>query len=527
MRDGRQTGLALSLIVALGLVPSAALAQGPQVDIQGAPGVPNGRGKLGPALGSSGTTNIDATNLAPIGGRAGPATSRAPREAFDRHDREGIERIAPSFRLLEIQATKLPAYGELELPDILEDEGPPDGLTLEAAIDRLLRENLSLQALRYEIPMAQADVLTASLRANPIFYADAQLVPFGRYSPARPGGQTQYDVNVTYPIDITQKRKKRTEVAQRAQKVNEAQLQDAVRIQIDNLYTLFVDVDATDETVRFSKAYSAAIEKLLALNEGLLDKGQVTTDVVEAIRVQLEQGRLQVREATAAVTTSTRNLALLLNIPINEADGIRLRASLRDDRTLPTSADSLIQLGLKTRPDLLAYRLAVSRADSETKLAKANRMANPYVLIQPFTLQDNRPFGLKSPISYAVGVTTELPFFNRNQGNIARASLNSNQTRLELAQLDRQVAHEVDQAVREFELSLGTAMQIEREIIPASRKVRDAARRRYQGGETNVLQVIEAQKDFNEVVKTYRDALVRHRRAMLDLNTAVGTRVLP
>ena len=31
-----------------------------------------------------------------------------------------------------------------------------------------------------EIPQARADVLTASLRANPIFYADTQLVPYGR-----------------------------------------------------------------------------------------------------------------------------------------------------------------------------------------------------------------------------------------------------------------------------------------------------------------------------------------------------------
>ena len=32
---------------------------------------------------------------------------------------------------------------------------------------------------------------------------------------------------------------------------------------------------------------------------------------------------------------------------------------------------------------------------------------------------------------------------------------------------------------------------------------------------------------YNEVVRQYRDALVRHRRSMLDLNTAVGARVLP
>ena len=33
--------------------------------------------------------------------------------------------------------------------------------------------------------------------------------------------------------------------------------------------------------------------------------------------------------------------------------------------------------------------------------------------------------------------------------------------------------------------------------------------------------------DAAEVTQSHRDAIVRHRRAMLDLNTAVGLRILP
>ena len=45
--------------------------------------------------------------------------------------------------------------------------------------------------------------------------------------------------------------------------------------------------------------------------------------------------------------------------------------------------------------------------------------------------------------------------------------------------------------------------------------------------ERPALEFLDAQKTFNDAVKSYRDGLVRHRRAMLDLNTAVGERVLP
>jgi cobalt-zinc-cadmium efflux system outer membrane protein len=64
-------------------------------------------------------------------------------------------------------------------------------------------------------------------------------------------------------------------------------------------------------------------------------------------------------------------------------------------------------------------------------------------------------------------------------------------------------------------------------VIPASKKVRDEAYRRWNGGETNILEYFEAEQEYIDAVAKYRDALVRHRNAMLDLNTAVGMRVLP
>ncbi len=38
---------------------------------------------------------------------------------------------------------------------------------------------------------------------------------------------------------------------------------------------------------------------------------------------------------------------------------------------------------------------------------------------------------------------------------------------------------------------------------------------------------LAAQREYNELVRQYRDTLVAHRRAMLKLNTVVGQRLLP
>jgi cobalt-zinc-cadmium efflux system outer membrane protein len=527
-RCGLVLGLTAGLLAALG--GATARAQGPTIDTDNPPGVSSGTSSLGPAIGAAGFSlfqNLPGTTEAPIGGRAGPSVSRAPISGVNPQAapprREGL----PNFRIPALPQAPVPAYGELDLPAGPLVVGDPQGLPLAETIEIMLRANLNIIALRYEIPMAEADILTASLRANPVFYADTQLVPYGRYSRANPGGQTQYDVNITHPLDVSHKRQARTEVARAAKRSLEAQFQDAVRQQIDNLYTGFVDVAAAELTLTFSEKYLEGITRLLGVNEDLFRNKQISEDPVFALRAQVEQAQLQVREARQAVSRTTRTLSQLLNVPRDRALSVRIRDTLRDDRPLPQGEEELVQTAMQSRPDLAAFRLGLRRAEAEVVSAKRERLSDLYLLYQPYTLQDNRPFGLKSPVSWALGITAPMPIYNRNQGNIARAQINVTQTQVQLAQLERQVQDEVAEAVREFQLSLDAMLEQEREVLPASRKVRDAAYRRWQGGSTSILEFLDAQKDFNDRVRDYRDSVVRHRRAMLDLDTAVAVRLLP
>src|SRR5262249_30275523 len=65
------------------------------------------------------------------------------------------------------RALESPAQGR---PDDAIDEGDPNGLTLDAAIDRLVHCNRELRTKFLEIPQAEADILSAGLRENPLFF---------------------------------------------------------------------------------------------------------------------------------------------------------------------------------------------------------------------------------------------------------------------------------------------------------------------------------------------------------------------
>ncbi len=182
----------------------------------------SGESRLGGLLGPrpSGFTALNRDVLSAASGLPEPLPNAAGRAG-----------IAPSPAL---PIPKVPLYGALDVPSAT-DEGPPDGLTLDMAIERLLRTNYDLGTKSREIPKAEADILTAGLRANPLIFGSADNVPYGNYSSQRPG-QNGYSFTLIQPFDVNGKRRARVVVARQAKKVLEAQYQDAVRQEIDNLF---------------------------------------------------------------------------------------------------------------------------------------------------------------------------------------------------------------------------------------------------------------------------------------------------
>ncbi len=282
----------------LALAAHTVWAQGPTIE-PGTPSVPGGGdSRLGPSPGEVGGPSGDSPGQEGgiVGGRPGPSVPRVPPSVTRPGgtflpERRGIA-LPEALPIAEV-----PLYGPLAIPAGAEDEGPSNGLTLDAAIERLMQANLNLRAQALEIPQAQADILTASLRANPVFYADAQLIPYGGFPKDRPGGQTQYDVNISYPLDVTRKRQARTAVASQARRVIEAQFQDAVRLQIENLYTAYVDVLAARETVRFARTSLTGLGKLLGLAETQKEKEFSTQAEVNRVKILRDAAEIGVQES--------------------------------------------------------------------------------------------------------------------------------------------------------------------------------------------------------------------------------------
>jgi cobalt-zinc-cadmium efflux system outer membrane protein len=415
-------------------------------------------------------------------------------------------------------------YGTLDLPATTE-EGPPNGLTLDQAVEHLVQNNPGLRTRFQELSKADADIVSAGLRNNPFLFGNVGNVPYGTPSPVL-GGVT-YEITVIQSWDVNQKRKSRIRVARSAKNVLECLYQDAVRIQIDNLYTAFIDVLAAREALRQQQVGLAGLEEVVQATRRLVESKQLRQADLLSQEIQRDRAFMAVREAESALRQAKQSLAVLLNLPPEQVDCLELRGELGGFELELPCLEELVRIALEVRPDLNAYRLGVRRAQAEVQLARADRWADVFVLYTPWMLQDNGSIGAANANAWSLGALVTLPVFNRNQGNISRAQSTVTQTLIEVQGRERQIVSEVQRAYLEVTTTGDSLRRYQNDILPRARRIRDDAFRSFKAQTENFLTYLNAQRDYNDVVRTYLEMAVRYRRSILHLNTVLGQRLAP
>ena len=115
-----------------------------------------------------------------------------------------------------------------------------------------------------------------------------------------------------------------------------------------------------------------------------------------------------------------------------------------------------------------------------------------------------------------------LPIFNRNQGEIARAGAEQDKARLTLAALQATIAGEVASAYQEFESARQLLADMEHDLLQPAAEARAGTAYVYQAGATSLLDVLDAQRAFNETMDTYYSAQAAYRRAEARLTLVTG-----
>ena len=397
-------------------------------------------------------------------------------------------------------------------------------LTVEGAMAEAVQNNLALLAEKANLSIAEAGRVTARLRPNPVLSGSAEsldLLGTG-FDTVNQAGPPQYAVRVDVPFERGGKRDVRIELADQKKRVVEAQLADTIRrLKLD---AAMASIDVLEAKARLQLAGDnlQALERLVQLNEQRLASGAIPQLEVTRSRVAMLQYRSAVRTAQLAVNEARLKLLPLLGLrpdaPAVDIDD-RLGIAPAGGPALP----ELQQTARTARPDLVALRNDQARSIADLRLEQAQGKVD-YTLGAEYR-REQGVNGTGNMLGFFVSVP--LPFSNRNQGEIARAGAERDKAERALRAGETSVAGEVAVAYQEFESARGLLTDIERDLLEPTRQARDSVTYVYQAGAASLLDVLDAQRAFNDTMDTYYSAQAAYRRAQARLSLTVNKDVTP
>jgi cobalt-zinc-cadmium efflux system outer membrane protein len=396
-------------------------------------------------------------------------------------------------------------------------------LTIRQAIDEAIQHNLNLLAERSRLAVADAALVTARLRPNPVTSASADhldLLGTG-FNEVNNGGPPEYALRVDVPFERGNKREKRIAVASIERTIAETEFANAVRqLQMD-VTLACIDVLAARATRALVADTLRTLEELSRVNRARLTAGAIPP--VESTRsdVAMLQFRANAVRADLDLATATARLRTLLGRPVD--DPVELSDVLSGPETSPVPELAHVQeVALGARPDLRALQLGRDRSIADLRLQEAIGRID-YTVGAEYRRQDGVS-GRSNSLGFFV--SAPLPVWNRNQGEIARAGAQGDQAARQIDARRAEVTAEVQTAFHEFVTTRDLVAEMQRDLLQPATSARDIAAYTYRAGASSLLELLDAQRAFNDSMQSFLDAQAGLRRAAARLNAAVGTEVV-
>jgi cobalt-zinc-cadmium efflux system outer membrane protein len=398
-------------------------------------------------------------------------------------------------------------------------------VTIDEAVDEAVQHNLSLLAERAHLSVAEAARITASLRPNPVVSVSADhldLLGTG-FDQQNNGGPAEIAWRVDVPIERGGKREARLAVASAIHSAAEADVAEAVRSLRLEVRLACVDLLAAQATRALLDENLRTFENLVQVNQARLAAGAIAPFETTRSQVAMLQFRSTVvRAELDAAAAGARLRTLLGRAP---TDALDLGGSLKIDAPpdpAPADVSRLTEMALAARPDLQSLQFAQTRSLADLRLQEALGRVD-YTLGAEYRRQQGIS-GRSNSLGFFV--SAPLPVMNRNQGEIARAAAEGRETDRQIAARRAQVASDVAASYHELSVTRDLLTSIETQLLAPAASARDISAYTYSAGGSTLLELLDAQRAFNDTMQSYVDAQAAVRRAMFKVNAAVGMEVL-
>lgn len=389
-------------------------------------------------------------------------------------------------------------------------------LSLEDAVGRFTTCNLSLIAERYNIDMAEAEVIQAKLFDNPVISLEQNIYNRNNGKYFDVGREGEAVVEIEQLIYIAGQRNKRVRLEKINKEMAAYQFEEVLRTLRGELKSKFIDLYYTQKSV---SVYDREIGYLLTLlnvykeqsakgNVSLLEKSRI-----QALLLSLQQER---NDLSSELVTLQGDLRLLLGLKSSELLEPLFDESVLEHIDLDKLPFAELSARLSVRPDQKLAEAGIRASEADVRLQKS--LAFPEVSLKG--AYDRA--GNFCNNYFAIGLSVSVPIFNRNQGNIksARLSVLQNNSRAELAR--RQADNELFACYTKLEKALQLYRSSDYELERDFNRIIEGVNTGFQKRNISLLEFIDYYQAYKETCLQLYNIKKNVLQAVEDLNTVVG-----
>jgi outer membrane protein len=408
----------------------------------------------------------------------------------------------------------------------------PDSLTVAQAIQRVIATHPAVAEAAHGVAAVQARVRERETAFGPTVVAQGSYTRIGPTPPLAFGGQS---FNL-YPADnwngLVGVRQTLFDWGRRAGAVDEARSQQTSAA--DNAEVVesrlayqtvqaFYGVLFLREALRVQDETIDALTQHLEIAQRRLAAGTATDFDVLSTQVRIATARSQRVDVTDALAQQNIELHQLLGL---SADSAVTPAGGFDVSPIGLNEDSLVELALAQRPDLLLTRDAIASADVRTHLASLANRPSLHLDLSGGAKNGYVPDLNEMKANFVAAISVQLPLYDghRTRFQVEEAAADVGAARSRAEALERSVTADVQRAV--------AAVRASREkIATADVQVRQArsavalAQTRYQAGVVTNLDVLDAETLLSEAELVQLRARYELVQRHYQLEQAIGVRL--
>lgn len=393
-------------------------------------------------------------------------------------------------------------------------------ITLEDAIQMALQHNHNLLAQRSTIQQNQAEEITANLRPDPVLFGDAQFLPIfqpNQFSGDYLNNSAQFDVGISYLFERGQKRQRRLQAAKDQTAVTVSTVADNERTLTFQVAQAFINVELAESSLDLAQQDLGSFQNTVAISDAQYQAGDISEDDLLKVKLQMLQFQTDVSQARLTTVQDLSDLRQLLGYESVPADYDV--AGQFEYAAVPGNLEDFQMKALQGRPDLRAAQLGVTAANSQLALQKAIGKRDVTGQINYTHVADVSTASLFGQV--------QLPIFDRNQGEIARAQYAINQAREQEQSTNNQVLTDVHDAYESVRSNDAIVDLYRSGYLDEAQQDRDISEYAYRRGAASLLDFLDAERSYRATQLGYRQSLASYLLAVEQLREAVGTRSLP